>query len=118
MSQEDWDSIVDLNLTGVFLCAQAEAQQMVRQGTGGKIINTSSISGIIANSEANYNATKAGVIHLTKTLAAEWGQYNIYVNSLSPTYLLSPLVGFTPLEVRDAKRDLHPLGWFMRPEDL
>jgi NAD(P)-dependent dehydrogenase (short-subunit alcohol dehydrogenase family) len=118
ISQEDWDFVIDLDLTAVFLCAQAEAQQMVKQGTGGKIINTASMSGTIANANASYNAAKAGVMHLTKTLAAEWGQYNIYVNSLSPTYLFSPMHGYTPIEIRDAMRDLHPLGWFMRPEDL
>ncbi len=118
ISKEDWDAVVDLDLTAVFLCAQAEAQQMVKQGTGGKIINTASMSGTIANSNASYDAAKAGVMHLTKTLAAEWGQYNIYVNSLSPTYLLSPSLVYVPKVIRNAMRDLHPLGWLMRPEDL
>ena len=118
ISKEDWDAVIAVNLTGVFLCAQAEAQQMIKQGTGGKIINTASMSGTIANAGAAYNSAKAGVMHMTKTLAAEWGKYNIYVNSLSPTYLLSPAHGYTPKDIRDRMRELHPLGWFQRPEDL
>lgn len=119
IEKEKWDKVIAINLTAVFLCAQAEAQQMIKQKPmGGKIINTASMSATIANANASYDASKAGVVHLTKTLAAEWGKYNINVNCLSPSYLLSPMHAATPKVVRDRMRELHPLGWFQRPEDL
>jgi len=61
---------------------------------------------------------KAGVVHMTRTLAAEWGKYNINVNCISPSYLLSEAHATTPTVVRDRIRELHPVGWFERPEDL
>ncbi len=116
-SAEDWQIVIDINLTGVFFCCQAEANQMIKQGRG-KIINTASMSGTIANATANYNAAKAGVVMLTKQLAVQWGKYNISVNSISPTYLLSPMHRRTSKARRDTMRSLHPMGWIMRPEDL
>ena len=81
IEQEDWDKVIAVNLTGVFLCAQAEAQQMLRQSpVEGKIINIGSMSATIANSNETYDASKAGVEHKSKTLAAERGGYNINVN--------------------------------------
>ena len=83
IDQEAWDKVIAVNLTGTFLCAQAEGQQMIRQGPGGgKIINIASMSATIANCNASYDASKAGVVHMTKTLAAEWGRFNINVNAL------------------------------------
>ena len=117
MSKEDWDAVMAVNLTGVFLCCQAEGRVMIKQGRG-KIINTASMSATIANASAAYNASKAGVVMITKTLAAKWGKYNINVNCISPSYLLSPMHARTPKEMRDRMRELHPMGWFERPEDL
>ena len=117
--QEDWDKVIAVNLTGVFLCAQAAAQQMVRQNpTEGKIINTASMSATIANCNASYDASKAGVVHMTKTLAAEWGRFNINVNCISPSYVLTPMHASTPMVVRDRIREITPLGHVQRPEDL
>lgn len=117
--KEDWDKVIALDLTAVFLCAQVEAQQMIKQKPmGGKIINTASMSATIANVNASYNAAKAGVVHMTHTLAAAWGKYNIYVNCISPSYLLTELHASNPPAIRDRMRELHPLGWFERPEDL
>jgi NAD(P)-dependent dehydrogenase (short-subunit alcohol dehydrogenase family) len=117
--KEDWDKVVAVNLTGVFLCAQAAAQQMIRQTpTEGKIINTASMSATIANCNASYDATKAGVVHMTKTLAAEWGRFNINVNCISPSYVLTPMHASTPEVVRRRIRELTPLGYVERPEDL
>ncbi len=119
VSKEDWDKVVAVNLTGVFLCAQAAARQMIRQTpTEGKIINTASMSATIANCNASYDATKAGVVHMTKTLAAEWGRFNINVNCISPSYILTPMHASTPLVVRRRIRELTPLGHVERPEDL
>jgi NAD(P)-dependent dehydrogenase (short-subunit alcohol dehydrogenase family) len=119
LDQADWDKVIAVNLTGVFLCAQAEAQQMLRQTPiEGKIINIASMSATIANCNASYDASKAGVVHMTKTLAAEWGRYNINVNCLSPSYLLTPMHASTPLVVRQRIRELTPMGHVERPEDL
>jgi NAD(P)-dependent dehydrogenase (short-subunit alcohol dehydrogenase family) len=119
IEQADWDKVIAVNLTGTFLCAQAEAQQMIRQQpTAGKIINIASMSATIANCNASYDASKAGVVHMTRTLAAEWGRFNINVNCLSPSYVLTPMHASTPVVVRQRIRELTPLGHVERPEDL
>lgn len=116
---EDWNKVIAVNLTGVFFCAQAAAQQMIRQNpTEGKIINTASMSATIANCNASYDASKAGVVHMTKTLAAEWGRFNINVNCISPSYVLTPMHASTPVVVRERIRELTPMGHVERPEDL
>jgi len=119
LDQADWDKVIAVNLTGTFLCAQAEAQQMIRQSpVEGKIINTASMSARIANCNASYNASKAGVVHMTKTLAVEWGRFNINVNCLSPSYILTPMHASTPAVVRERIRQTTPMGYVERPEDL
>jgi len=119
LEKADWDKVIDVNLTGEYLCCQAEAQQFLRQQpTEGKIINTASMSATISNCNASYNASKAGVVQMTKMLAAEWGQYNINVNCISPSYLLTPMHASTPAVVRRRIRELTPMGHVERPEDL
>ena len=119
LDQASWGKVIAVNLTGTFLCAQAEAQQMIRQSpTEGKIINIASMSARIANCNASYDASEAGVVHMTKTLAAEWGRFNINVNCLSPSYVLTPMHASTPVPVRRRIRELTPLGHVERPEDL
>jgi NAD(P)-dependent dehydrogenase (short-subunit alcohol dehydrogenase family) len=93
VSEEDWMTVMDVNLNGLFYCCQEVGKQMIKQG-GGRIINIASMSGLIVNRpqcQASYNASKAAVIHLTKSLATEWAQYNIRVNSISPGYMEGPL---------------------------
>lgn len=114
----DWDRVLAVNLTGMYLCAQAEARVFIAQKSGGKIINTASMSARISNCNVSYDATKAGVVEMTRTLAANWGQYNINVNCISPSYIFSPMHASTPLEVRSRIRELTPLGHLERPEDL
>lgn len=94
MSEADWDRMLDINLKGVFLCAQAEGRVMLKAGYG-KIINTASISGSIVNTpqkQSSYNASKAAVMHLTRSLAAEWAPHGVRVNSISPGYTRTKLV--------------------------
>ena len=89
MSYEEWKKVIDINLSGVFLTSQAAGKAMIKQKSG-CIINTASMSGHIVNSpqpQCAYNASKAAVIMLTKSLAVEWTPYNVRVNSLSPVIL-------------------------------
>ncbi|MDR1493502.1 MAG: SDR family oxidoreductase [Planctomycetaceae bacterium] len=118
-SAEDWNKVIAVNLTGMYYCCQAEAKQFLKQNpVQGKIVNTASMSARIMNCNASYNGSKGGVVAMTQMLAAEWGQYNINVNCISPSYILSPMHASTPVEVRRRIRELTPLGYVERPEDL
>lgn len=84
IKEEDWDKIMAVNLKGEFLCAQEAGKQMIKQKSG-KIVNIASVAGLSAFAgSAAYNASKAGIILLTKTLAVEWGKYNIQANAVCP----------------------------------
>ena len=121
VTEADWDRVVDLNLKGVFLCAQAEAKAMIPRRYG-KIINTASMSGSIINrpqNQASYNASKAGVVHLTKSLAAEWATYGIRVNCISPGYIITPLsTAPEVMKFRPLWTELTPIGRLGEVEDL
>ncbi|MDR3085113.1 MAG: SDR family oxidoreductase [Christensenellaceae bacterium] len=89
MSYGDWFKVIDVNLNGVFLMSKAVGSQMLKQGKG-NIINISSMSAIIVNTpqgQCAYNASKAGVMHLTKSLAVEWAERGIRVNTIAPGYM-------------------------------
>lgn len=93
METEQWQRVIDINLTGVWNSCKAEAEVMQEFG-GGSIINIASMSGIIVNrglDQAHYNSSKAGVIHLSKSLAMEWVGKGIRVNSISPGYTATPM---------------------------
>ncbi|GAK58736.1 DNA, complete genome [Candidatus Vecturithrix granuli] len=121
-SDDDWMAVMNVNLNGLFYCCQEVGKQMIKQG-GGRIINIASMSGLIVNypqNQASYNTSKAAVIHLTKSLATEWAQYNIRVNSISPGYMEGPLAG--PLMEDPAYGPVWmgrtPMGRPGKPEEL
>ena len=91
VTPEDWDAVLDVNLRGVFFSAQAGAQQMVRQGRGGKVVCIASIMGLVGGSTPAYGASKAGVVNLTRILAIEWAKHDIQVNGVAPTFVRTPL---------------------------
>jgi NAD(P)-dependent dehydrogenase (short-subunit alcohol dehydrogenase family) len=93
MPREQWQRVLEIDLTGVFLSCQAEGAAMIRNG-GGSIVNIASMSGRIANrglDQVHYNSAKAAVIHLSTSLATEWAEHSIRVNSLSPGYTATPM---------------------------
>ena len=92
--EESWDKVMDVNLKGVWISCQAEARAMIAHGKGGSIVNIASMSGVIVNrglNQAHYNASKAGVIHMSKSMAMEWVDRRIRVNSISPGYTATPM---------------------------
>lgn len=122
MTVEEWSKVININLTGVFLTAQAAGKVMIEQGYG-SIINTASMSAHIVNvpqPQCAYNASKAGVIQLTKSLAIEWATKNVRVNSISPGYIGTELTLNSPdLQPLIAKwNELAPLGRLGKPEEL
>lgn len=92
ITPDNWDRIMAVNLRGQFLVAQAVAKQMVAAGSGGVIVNMSSTNGLVGEEQyAHYNASKGGILLLTKTMALELGKFGIRVNALCPGYILTPL---------------------------
>ncbi|MEW6749740.1 MAG: SDR family oxidoreductase [Candidatus Latescibacterota bacterium] len=117
---EDWDFVLGVNLRGVFLCCRAEGRVMLRQGAG-SIINVASMSGRIANrpqQHAHYNASKAGVVQLTRSCAAEWAGRGVRVNSLSPGHTVTPMTQATGPEMRAVWVQNTPMGRLGDPADL
>lgn len=100
MPLADWTKVIDINMDGVWYMSQIVGRVMIQQ-KGGNIINLSSMSGFIVNTpqgQVSYNASKAGVIHMTRSLAAEWADYNIRVNSIAPGYMDTELVHKTLMD--------------------
>lgn len=117
MSEEQWDKVIDINLKGTFLCAQAALNPMIKQNSG-RIINTASIGALGNIGQANYSASKAGVIGLTKTLALEGARYNITVNCVSPGATNTPMTKKLPPEIAQKIKDKIPLKRFAEPNEI
>ena len=122
MSFEAWKKVIDINLTGVFLTNQAAGKYMLQHG-GGSIINTASMSAHIVNvpqPQCAYNASKAGVIQLTKSLAVEWAKRNVRVNSISPGYIGTELINNSEnlIPLIEKWNALAPMGRLGKPEEL
>jgi 3-oxoacyl-[acyl-carrier protein] reductase len=118
MTSEQWQQVLDVNLTGVFNCCKAVSPNMI-QNNFGRIINTSSIVGLYGNyGQANYAATKAGVIAFTKTLARELGKYNITVNAVAPGFIATDMIKTIPDKVIEMMTEKVPLKKLGTPEDV
>ena len=118
MKEEDFDSVLNVNLKGTFNTIRHSARQMLRQKSG-KIINISSVSGILGNAgQANYAASKAGVIGLTKTMARELGSRGITVNAIAPGFVDTEMTGVLSEEIRENACRQIIQGRFGKPEDI
>jgi len=117
MSDAKWDTVLDVNLKGTFLCAQAAAVPMMEQQSG-RIVNTSSIGALGNIGQANYAASKAGVIGLTKTLALEWARYNISVNCVAPGATKTQMTAGIPERIMEGLLKQIPMRRMAEPEDI
>jgi 3-oxoacyl-[acyl-carrier protein] reductase len=118
LKKNDWDLVIDTNLTGTFLCCQQVLQTMMRTRWG-RIINITSVVGEMGNAgQSNYAASKAGLIGLTKSLAQEMGSRGITVNAVAPGFIETDMTGVLPDEVKERMLSLTPLRRLGRPEDV
>ena len=118
MSEEEFDAVIDTNLKGAFNCIKHVSRQMLKQKSG-RIINISSVSGVMGNAgQANYCASKAGVIGLTKSVAREIGSRGITVNAIAPGFIDTEMTAVLPDDVKKAMGEQIPLKRFGTTEDV
>ncbi len=114
----DWQAVIDVNLTGVFLCGREAAAQMARLGSGGVILNISSLSREGNFGQSNYSAAKAGVAALTIVWAKELARYSIRVNAIAPGFIATEMVASMRIEVLDKIAAGIPAGRLGRPDEI
>ena|SRR3989338_4879888 len=118
MSEEDWDKVIAVNLKGSFVCTKAAAKVMLKQRFG-KIVNLASIIGIMGNiGQANYAASKAGIIGLTKSVAKELAPRGICVNAIAPGFIKTEMTAKLPEDIQKKMLSVIPLGRFGEPKDV
>ncbi|MCC6442992.1 MAG: 3-oxoacyl-[acyl-carrier-protein] reductase [Armatimonadetes bacterium] len=118
MTEEQWDAVLDINLKGAFLCTRAAARQMLRQKKG-RVINITSILGVTGNAgQANYSASKAGMIGFTKAVAREMASRNITVNAVAPGYIETAMTAGLGKQIEKEVLQRVPLGRLGQPEDV
>ncbi|KAJ4710904.1 3-oxoacyl-[acyl-carrier-protein] reductase [Melia azedarach] len=118
MKKSQWQEVIDLNLTGVFLCTQAAAKIMMKKKKG-RIINIASVVGLVGNvGQANYSAAKAGVIGFTKTVAKEYASRNINVNAIAPGFIASDMTAKLGEDLEKKILQTIPLGRYGQPEEV
>ncbi|MDI6827121.1 MAG: 3-oxoacyl-[acyl-carrier-protein] reductase [Armatimonadota bacterium] len=118
MSEEDWDLVIDTNLKGTFNCTKAVIRPMLKQRSG-KIVNVASVMGIIGNvGQANYSASKAGIIGLTKTTARELGSRGINVNAVAPGFIQTAMTEELPENIKENISKQIPLQRLGTPDDV
>ncbi|MFH1853682.1 MAG: 3-oxoacyl-[acyl-carrier-protein] reductase [Candidatus Omnitrophota bacterium] len=118
MSEEDWDKVIAVNLKGCFVCTKVAAKVMLKQRSG-HIVNLASIIGIMGNSgQANYAASKAGIIGLTKSVAKELAPRGICVNAIAPGFIKTDMTAKLPEEIQKKMLSVIPLGRFGEAKDV
>jgi 3-oxoacyl-[acyl-carrier protein] reductase len=118
MSEADWDAVLNINLKGTFLCTKAAIKPMMKQRSG-KIINIASVIGQMGNAgQANYSASKGGVISFTKTMAKELGSRRIRVNAIAPGFIESKMTEALPEDVKGKYLGVIPLGSWGKAENI
>ncbi|MGO4108732.1 SDR family NAD(P)-dependent oxidoreductase [Paenibacillus sp. YAF4_2] len=119
LSTKDWHRMIDINLTGVFLCNKYTIDQMLKQGTGGAIVNCGSIHSHVARGPIPaYSAAKGGVKLLTQSTAIAYAQKGIRVNAICPGYIETPLIAGSSEEAHQYLTNLHPMGRLGKPEEI
>ncbi|MFC1709170.1 3-oxoacyl-[acyl-carrier-protein] reductase [Candidatus Omnitrophota bacterium] len=118
MSEDDWDKVLSVNLKGAFGCIKIVSRHMLKKRYG-KIVNVASIIGLIGNAgQANYAASKGGLIALTKSLAKEFASRNINVNAVAPGFIETPMTEKLPEDYKKQMLENIPMGKFGKPEDV
>lgn len=119
MTDDQWDSVIAVNLTSIFKLSRMAAEKMKAAGKGGVILNAASVVAHYGNfGQANYSATKAGVIAMTKTLSKELGKDQIRVNAVAPGFIATPMVAKMPEKVLQMMEEKSPLRRLGKPEEI